>query len=362
MKAIEQLRESYPHLRLNDIEVWCSHSRSQLYEWRREVTDRKQRDPKHLPEEVIENAAMVITELPHMGGKKGQAYMLYHEFGYIGMKAYDALKKQVKRILVQEAGNRKDIPEGESYEHIRANAVGEIWAEDFTEVCLCGVKFKVALLIDVYSQYLLGCSLSCCATESFVAGPVLQAIEANSGKGPELFMLQDNGKQYVSEKHGNLLSSLDIVQRCIPAGKPQYNGSVECGGKEFKNVFYNVWERREREGTDKEKSHLDRARMTMEETVWLINWEIPRPSHDGVTPGDVQYGRKAERIAVINQYKETELAKDDPPPHTRPHWDILKGGVKAGQMDTKELLTKMAFFFYRPLRRIAKLNLEVWGN
>lgn len=364
MREIERLRKGYPHLRLNVIEAACRHSRSQLYNWRQEITDRKQRDPKRLPEEVIENAAMVITEFPHMSGRKGQAYMIYHELGYIGMKAYDVVKKQVKRILIQEAGNRKDIPKGESYEHIRPNAVGEIWAEDFTEVCLCGGKFKIALLIDVYSQYVLGCSVSYRATESLVAGPVLQAVEANDGKGPELFMLQDNGKQYVSEKHGSLLSSLDIVQRCIPACKPQYNGAVECGGKEFKNVFYNVWERREREGagTDKEKNLLDCVRMTMEETVQLINWEIPRPSHGGVTPGDVQCGRKAERIAAIKQYKEKELMKDDPPPHTRPHWEILKDGVKAGRMSTKELLTKMAFFFSRPLRRIAKLNLEVWGN
>lgn len=356
------LRQKYPHLRLNVIEAGCHHSRSQLYKWRQEITDRKQRNPKQLPEEVVGNAVKVITEFPHMGGQKGQAYMLYHELGYIGMKAYDALKKQVKRIIVQEAGNRKDIPNGESYEHIRPDSVGEIWAQDFTEVCLCGVRFKVALLIDVYSQYLLGCSLSQRATDSLVAEPVLQAVSACGGKGPELFMLQDNGKQYVSEKHKSLLTSLDIVQRCIPACKPQYNGAVECGGKEFKNVFYNVWECRERKETDKEKNLLDRARITMEETVRLINREIPRPSHDGVTPADVQHGRKAERIEIINQYKETELAKGDPPPHKRPYWDILKDGVNAKQMTTKELLTKMAFFFMKPLRRIAKLNREVWGN
>jgi len=278
------------------------------------------------------------------------------------MKAYDVIKKQVRRILVQEASGRKDIPGSAKYEHVRPEAVGQIWAEDFTHAFLCGVDFKIALLIDVYSQYIMGCSLSLRATEALVAEPVYQALEANGGKGPELFMLQDNGKQYVSEKHGNLLSSLSIVQRCIPACKPQYNGAVECGGKEFKNVFYNVWEFRERNGTDKEKSLLDRARLTMAETVQLINWEIPRPSLGGVTPGDVQIGMETERRASINQYRESELAGGEPPPLSRPYWDILKDSVKADVMNTKELLTKLAFFFKRPLRRIAQLNREVWGN
>lgn len=311
---------------------------------------------------MLKNAIETITEFPHFGGRKGQAYMLYHERGYIGMKAYDTVKKQVGRILTQEAGRRKDIPKPCAYEHIRPQGIGEIWAEDFTEVTLCGRSFKVALLIDVFHQYLLGCSLAERATESLVAQPVLQALEANGGRGPSRFMLQDNGKQYVSEKHEMLLSSHDIVQRCIPACKPQYNGSVECGGKEFKNVFYTVWERRERNGTDKEKNLQERARLTMEETMDLLNWSIPRPALGGVTPGDVQMGRQEARKADLERYRKSEVAKGEPPPLTRPYWDILKDTVKADVMNTKELLTRMAFFFKRPLRRIAQLNREVWGN
>lgn len=311
---------------------------------------------------MIENSAAVIAKFPHLSGRKGQAYMLYHELGYIGMRAYDTIKKQVKRILSQEVSGRKDLPRASGYEHIQPKAIGEIWAEDFTEVQLCGLRLKVALLIDVFSQFVLGCNLAHRATEALVAEPVHQAVESNEGKGPKLFMLQDNGKQYVSEQHGKLLSAHSIVQRCIPACTPQYNGAVECGGKEFKNVFYTVWERREREGTDKEKSLLERARRTMTETAQLLNWSIPRPSLGGLTPGDVQLGRDAERKVSIEQYRQSELAKDNPEPLTRPYWEILKQSVSAEMMNTKELLTKLAFFFPRPLRRIAQLNREVWGN
>jgi len=288
--------------------------------------------------------------------------MLYHELGFIGMKQYQVIKKQVKRILCQEASGRKDIPTSCAYEHIKAEAVGEIWAQDFTEVKLCGFSFKIALLIDTFSQYILGCCLAARATDLLVAEPVYQAIEANHGKPPKSFMLQDNGKQYVSEEHKELLSALKIVQRCIPACKPQYNGAVECGGKEFKNVFYNIWERRERQETDKEKTLLQRAQLTMAETVKEINWVIPRPALGGVTPADVQQGIKTVKKEIIKQYRKSELEREASPPLTRPYWGILKQTVKADIMKTKELLTKTAFFFKRPLRRIAQLNKEVWGN
>jgi len=42
-----------------------------------------------------------------------------------------------------------------------------------------------------------------------------------------------------------------------------------------------------------------------------------------------------------------------------------KGGpnqLSEDVVENKELLTKMAFFFHRPLRRKAQLNREVWGN
>jgi hypothetical protein len=35
----------------------------------------------------VEKAAAVVARFPHFGGRKGQAYMLYHELGFIGMRA-----------------------------------------------------------------------------------------------------------------------------------------------------------------------------------------------------------------------------------------------------------------------------------
>ncbi len=361
---IGQLQERFPQLAIAEIfRAAGHHSRSQLYQWCGGVSGRKLRPPKVLAEDVIAFATAVIVMYPHFGGNKGQAYLLYHKLGLIGQKAFDGLKKMVRRILCQEASGRRDRPGGrEPYEHIRPQGVGQIWAEDFTEVVVDGETFKVALLIDVYSHYILGWALARRATESLVAGPVLQALELGAGKPPELFLLEDNGRQYTSEDHQRLLSSREIVSRHVPPYTPQYNGAVECGGKEFKNVFYTQWEARPVKAADKEKNQQVEAEQVAAATVRLLNEVIPRPALGGVTPADVQLGEKDRRRQEIERYRQQELAKPEPPPLSRPIWEVVKQGVKAETMSTKELLTKLAFFGMRPLRRVAQLNREVWGN
>ena len=359
---VDSLKSRFHDLPLRRIYSACCHSRSQLYKWQKATLDRKARSPKVLDEELIENTARVIGDFPHLGGAKGQAYLLYHGIGFIGQKAYDGIKKKVRNVLIQEVSQR-DLPRTcNAYEHIRPEGIGEIWAEDFTHLVVDHIRFKVAILIDVFNQYILGWSVSRRATEGLVAIPVKQALRTNGGKPPAKFLLEDNGTQYVSESHQQLLKAHEIVSRNIPACTPQYNGSVECGGKEFKNLFYNVWERLERNSTDKEKSLDERVQRAVGETVHLSNFQVPRPALGGVTPADVQLGLQDQRQKEIAQYREEQVVKKTSKPLSRPIWDVIKQGVQAELMSTKEVLTKLAFFGMRPLRRIAKINQEVWGN
>ncbi|MCP4459835.1 MAG: transposase family protein, partial [Cytophagales bacterium] len=95
--------------------------------------------------------------------------------------------------------------------------VGEIWAEDFTDITVCHHTFKLALLIDVFDQYKLGVATSHRATANLVEKPVQQALAANGGSGPNQFLLSDNGLQYVSDEYNRMLKTNEIVHRCIPA-------------------------------------------------------------------------------------------------------------------------------------------------
>jgi len=314
-----------------------------------------------LPEKTVENVAAVIADYPHFSGRKGQAYMIYHRLGYVGMNMYDTIKKNVKRLLVQEASSRKLFPSHTSFEHIRPDRVGQIWAEDFTELTVCGHKFMLAILIDVFDQLKLGVAVAPRATVELVAEPVNQALAETGGRGPELFLLSDNGVQYISDEHDRLLSTAEIVHRRIPACTPQYNGWVECEIKEFKNVFYNVLERRERKNTDKEKMLLERVKTAVDETKRLLNEVVPRPSLGGVTPADVHYGESSAKNEANRKYYETERKRQSDVPWSRGYWDVLKAGINTKAMTAKEVMTKLAFFLPKPLRRIAKLNKEGVG-
>lgn len=335
-------------------------SRSQLYSWRKGQLERKRRERKLLPETTVENAAGVVATFPHLGGRKGQAYMHYHQLGSVGMKQYDKIKGHVKRLLVQEVAGRKLVSSRESFEHERARKPGEIWAEDFTEVTIEGERFKIAVVQDTYDQHYLGAAADYRATVALVAEPVDQALEKTGGRGPEKFLLSDNGSQYIAEGHRRYLTSAQIVHRRIPACVPQYNGCVEGGMRDLKSVFYNVWERRKRQGADEGKSRLERVRAALEETIFILNEQMPRPSLGGVTPLDVHSGRKEPKRTEIQAYREREQSRDVPR-WRRSYWDVLKAGVAVDQMSGDELLTKLAFFGRRPLRRIARRNRESVG-
>jgi transposase InsO family protein len=237
----------------------------------------------------------------------------------------------------------------------------EIWAEDFTDLIVDGQTFKLAILIDVYDQYKMGVSVGRRATAALVNETLQQALAENDGHGPEKFLLSDNGRQYISDEHGQKLDAAEIVQRFIPACTPQYNGWGECENKEFKNVFYNVFERRERGDADKEKNLLERVKAAVEETNRLLNEEVPRPSLDGVTPADVHNGRRLSKIEANRKYYEKERKKPTDSPWSRGYWDVLKAGLRLNEMTAKEVMTKLAFFLPKPLRRIANLNREGVG-
>jgi len=335
-------------------------SRSQLYQWQKGKLERKKREPKELSEDAVENAARVVATFPHLGGQKGQAYMLYHERGYLGQKQYDKIKAQVKRLLIQEVSSR-DLTSSprESFEHERPTKCGEIWAEDFTEIAVEGETFKVAVLLDTFNGHYLGAEADKRPTVALVAAPVQQALE-NSGGVPQKCLLSDHGTQYISAKHKKLLTSAEIVHRLIPVCVPQYNGCVEGGMRNLKSVFYNVWERRKRQAADEGKSRIERVRVALAETIALLNESIPRPALGGVTPLDVHNGRKQAKRKEIKAYREQEASRPAEP-WKRPLWDVLKSGVALEEMSDGEVLTKLSFFGRRPLRRIAKRNRESVG-
>ena len=362
MGLYRRLREALRHLTSSQLIGETPYSRSQFYAWLKGLRERRRREPKRIPEQVAESAVAVIRRYPHFSAPKGQGYMIYHRMGYIPQHMYKVLKNTVRRLIFQEVAHRKLLPEKTAYVHERPDKPGEIWAEDFTTIMVYGERFYVSLLIDVASIYYLGAAARARADAQLVEIPLIQALGVNGGCGPKRFLLSDNGSQYISAEHGRLLNTLDIVQKRIPACTPEYNGSIECGVKEFKNVFYNIWAEREIKEADKGKILLARVQCTVQESVHRMNGEIPRPCLKGVTPYDIQKGIGEEKIQANHKYLEQEQQRKEVKPWTKSTWELVRDALFAGNMSDLELMTKFCFFLKRPLRKLPNLTAEVLGN
>lgn len=344
-----------------------SYSKSQFYKWLESgiegIAERKIRECKPVSQEVVKNAVDVIWQYPHFSGTKGQSYMIYHPLGYLSQHLYKRIKKIVKVLIFQEVSTRQLLPKHTYYKHERAHFRDEIWAEDFTELRVYGEKFYGALVIDVAMSYYLGGAVRGRPDDRMVEIPVTQALELTGGQGPKRFLLSDNGPQYGSTRHGAFLDKREIIQKRIPSCKPEYNGSIECGIKEFKNVFYNVWAQREKNEVAKEKPLLQRVQLAFAQTLQKMNEEIPRPSLKGVTSFDVRKGIVGERIEINRKYLEKEQEKKEViKPWNKKDWAIVKEQLFKGATGNHELLTKFCFFLKRPLRKLVKLEREVLGN
>jgi transposase InsO family protein len=335
----------------------CHFSRSQLYEWFRGVKDRKPRETPQLLQSTMEAAVETILKFPHLGGRRGQSYLIYHRLGSIGIKAYDKIKKQVGWELRNEAYRREDcVDKAKSdYKHRRPEKVGEIWGQDFTDFMVDGCKFYLAFVKDLYSQEILAWGVSTRATASWVTGIVRRALAANDGRPPRVYLINDNGKQYVSEELTSFLEDRHIEQQLIPAGTPQYNGSVEGSQREMKSIFFNIWVRPEHQRTRLGESLESRVQTAMAEAVATHNERIPKPSLGGVTPADVRANR-AEAIREANRLFVYEQDQRPEEPWTKSRWEVIKDGIRAKAFSAKALMTKWAFFGRKPLRRIYAMN------
>ena len=338
-------------------------SRGQFYQWLGGIEERKSREEKFVSEAVVSRGVRVIIAYPHFGAVKAQCYMIYHRLGYLPQHVLRRLKHMVRRLIFQEVSGRKLLPARTSYEHEVSDKVGQIWAEDFTWLWICGHRFYISVVIDVYDSYYLGAVGSRRVNSKVIAMPVDQAVAANGGQGPGRFLLSDNGKAYTSGEHVQLLDKLSIVHKRIPSCKPEYNGSVECGIKEFKNVFYNEWASMEASGSAKGRDLDERVQLCVTRTIKKLNEQIPRPRLKGVTAADVHTGVSLHKIEKNRQYLEQQFEqKQVGPAWQKDNWQFLNDSLKLKEMSDIELMTKFCFFLKRPLRKLSKWHTKVLGN
>lgn len=337
------------------------YSNTQVGQWRHEIRDRSPRQPKRIAQSTVENAVDVITALPYLSGPKGQAYMLYHRLGVISQSLYKQMKKKVRMEVFREVSQRTLLPERADYTHVRATEPNQIWAEDFTALPVEGYHFSLAVVVDVKANAYLGTAVERRACAGLVKQP-LDAALAICHEGPKDFVISDNGSQYLSRRHKSDLDVAGIVHKRIPACQPRYNGSAECGIKEFKQLFYCLWASfGDSVSPDENTALLLRVKRVVELTRIFMNEHIPRPSLGGVTPKDVLDNVAEEKVQANRQYREQESRKEVHP-WTKPLWQTIADRLKARALSNLQLMTAFCFFLKRSLRKLADVHKGVLGN
>jgi transposase InsO family protein len=311
------VRKNCEHVTANKVMELSEIVSSQIYQWLKGHVDRKPRERKKLSLKIVKQTVEVILRYPHLGGKKGSMYMLYHEIALIAEKAYQYIKVAVRWCLFNEMKHRKLLSTRQSYDHYQPSGVGEVWSADFTIIVVEGVTFYASVVRENYSLFYLGHAVTLGAgSAQLVSKPVRQALTLMDGKGPEKFLVTDRGSQYLCEGFEELLRELDVPHKLIPPGEPWYNGVAENGMNTIKLHFYRRWYGhwmdkvhevwRKSSPTERNKLLLALVRACFFEVIQEINTCVPCPSLGGVTPEDVLRGRAFTKTAETKTYIEKE--------------------------------------------------------
>ena len=292
------------------------------------IRDRQERETV-IPEEDIEAAIEQIINHPFLGGRKGALKLLEDQKALIGETYYKEIKKQLMDLSEEEYSKRKKVSElktnqykrqnvnEEHFEKIETTKCHDVWAIDFTELKLLGIRFYVCVVYDLFSQAYLSVIASQTPTMEVAIEAVEQAVHYANAK-PSGFILSDNGSQFLSKNYQDLLVRLGLNELRIPAGKPWYNGALESGNRDIKKTILTIAFYKAcinpaitRTGVCREEI-FGFLKVCCGESLSVINKEIPRPKF-GTTPLAVLNGdvlkKKQERDAFKSKKKKERMLR-----------------------------------------------------
>jgi len=107
-----------------------------------------------------------------------------------------------------------------------------IWATDFTYIRYQGKFVYLATFIDLYTREIVGWSISNKHTKQLIFNALFDAIQ-NTGQLPKVIH-SDQGTEYTSQEHINLLKNLNIQVSMSKKASPWENGYQESFYNNFK--------------------------------------------------------------------------------------------------------------------------------
>jgi len=254
-----------------------------------------------------------------MGGKKGKANLIHAEKALIGAGTYQAMSQELLRQCGKEfASRRKARTPPPPFEAPRPQALNEVWAADLFSLTVWGIKWEVSVVQDLYNQERLAFepSQNAADAEQVQASFEVARIQ-RGGQAPTICTKTDRDARYTKVFKEGLAGLCKHVR--IPPGCPWYNGEIERGQRDNRDVLIRCLADMPRPTADEA---LTAMRIACNQASRLLNETISRPSLGNVTPAEIANGQDnevrernrkfTEQARQVRQEREQDHSKRKP--------------------------------------------------
>lgn len=267
-----------------------------------------------------------IVKYPYLGGQKGSLKLQHDEQAYLGSTTYQDIKQQLKLAAAAEQVKRQEQHEQselqqaqyrryqartDTFTNITPQQKHEVWAIDFLKITLFGSYFQLCVVYEVYAQGYLAIKPAWEATAA-VAEQALVAACQMSGQVPTKCLLSDNGAQLTCQHFAEIKAKFGITSQFIPPGQPWYNGALESGNRDLRQVIYTTafyaaaeTPQLSKRGVDAEQIYRQ-LETCCQKVLPIINEQIVRPKFN-TTPqavwNDAVEANQQRRMRYIEQKK-----------------------------------------------------------
>lgn len=313
-----RFKELSQEVRLKEL----GYSLSAYAQLRKYVRERKKKESQ-IPYSDYDAALRQVVEFPYLGGVKGSLMLLAEEKAMLGSTFYAEIKQELKYLAEEELQVRKQQTQLEknqysrknsqkqSFEKMKAEAVDDIWAIDFVELWLLGIKFVLCVVYEVYSQSYLSIVPAFEATKEVAVEAMEEAFNCRKTT-PKKCIIFDGGSQFGSADFKKVLQTRFIRMNQTPPGTPWNNGALESGNRDLKKALYThiFYEASSTPAITKrgvERKYIFKfLRCCCSQVKEIINGRIVRPKFN-VTPKAVITNAISSRIKSMNAYRAMKV-------------------------------------------------------
>lgn len=252
-------------------------------------TDRKKlgRDQMLLNEKEMAATVQQIEQFPAMGGKKGRANLIHNQKALIGAETYKSVQREMMSLCGRELASRR-LPRKTPppFQAPTPNALNEVWSADLFSIQAWGHKWEVSVVQDLYNQERLAFEpYKDAADAEQVRSSLETARLQRGGQAPTICTKTDRDARY-TKVFKDAFAEVGTHLR-IPPGCPWYNGEIERGQRDNKDVLAGVLAKMER---PKPGQEILAMQIACNKTAQLLNTVISRPSLGNVTPAEIAKG------------------------------------------------------------------------